>query len=85
MIFTVFLLGYFTKYLIDSESLDVDKGKIGFIIAMWAFFYTLAAFVAGPLSKKYSQRVVSFASYILIGLACLLFGPSDLIGLTKIY
>ena len=37
--------------------------------------------MVGPLAKKFSVRTISFCSYILLGSACLIFGPSHLLGL----
>jgi MFS family permease len=53
MIFSVFMLGYLSQFLTETDSLMIKKESIGYIISMWAFFYTLAAFLAGKLSKKF--------------------------------
>jgi MFS family permease len=77
LVFTVFMTGYLTEFLTDDfDGLKIPKEYIGYFFSLWAFFYTISAFFVGPLAKKFSVRTISFCSYILIGLACLMFGPS---------
>ncbi len=81
LIFTVFMTGYLTEFLTDEfKGLKIDKSYIGYFFSLWAFFYTISAFFVGPLAKKYSTRAISFCSYMLIGAACLMFGPSHMLG-----
>lgn len=37
--------------------------------------YMLMAFFVGPLTKIFSSKTISFSSYIIIAIGCLLFGP----------
>ena len=77
MIFTVFMTGYLTEFLTDDfKGLGFKKSHVGYFFSLWAFFYTISAFFVGPLAKKYSTKSISFCSYLMIGVACLIFGPS---------
>lgn len=80
MIFTVFMTGYLTEFLTDDfKGLGFEKSHVGYFFSLWAFFYTISAFFVGPLAKKYSTKKISFCSYLMIGVACLIFGPSHVL------
>lgn len=80
--FTVFMTGYLAEFITDDFwGLKINPKNMGYFFALWAFFYTISAFFVGPLAKKFSTRIISFCSYILLGLACLLFGPSHVLGI----
>ena len=76
------MTGYLTEFLTDDfKGLGFKKTHVAYFFSLWAFFYTLSAFFVGPLAKKYSTRTISFCSYIMIGVACLIFGPSHILKL----
>jgi len=51
----------------------------GLIFGAFAFMYTLMAFLVAPLAKKFSTKIVSLSSYIIIGTGCFIFGPISVI------
>jgi hypothetical protein len=77
MIFSLFMTSYIPYFLFDE--IEIPKTQNGYYIAIWASFYTISAFLVGPLTKKISSSFVSLGSYILIGIGCLFFGPSKIL------
>ena len=81
LITVVFALFFSVEPFLSKALQDIgfDKNLVGYIFGFFAFMYTLMAFMVGPLTKRFTSRVVSFFSYIIIATGCALFGPSSII------
>jgi MFS family permease len=81
LVTVVFALFFSVEPFLSKALQDIgfDKNLVGYIFGFFAFMYTLMAFMVGPLTKRFTSRVVSFFSYIIIATGCALFGPSSLI------
>lgn len=76
LVFSVFVEAFLTEHL---YSIGFDKKYVGYFFGIFASMYTAVAFMVGPLTKRYTSKVVSLGSYILIALGCFLLGPSNLV------
>ena len=57
------------------QEIGFNKDHIGFIFGLFAFMYMVMAFMVSPLTKKFSPRIISLCSYIVISIGCLVIGP----------
>jgi len=74
LIFSVFFEPFLTENL---KEIGFDKNYVGYFFGIFASMYTVMAFLVGPLTKRFTSKKVSFCSYILIALGCIIFGPSN--------
>lgn len=63
----------------ELKAVGYPKWSPGLIFALWAFMYTLMAFLVAPLAKRFSTKLVSLSSYIIIAMGCFIFGPVSVI------
>ena len=55
--------------------IGINRDSFGYIFGFFAFMYMLMAFLVGPLTKCISSRMISFFSFIVIAIGCVLIGP----------
>ena len=55
--------------------IGINRDSFGYIFGFFAFMYMLMAFLVGPLTKYISSRMISFFSFIVIAIGCVLIGP----------
>jgi MFS family permease len=79
VIFALMFSAFFEPFMSDHlTSIGFKSDYVGYLFAIFATTYTIAAFLVGPLTKRMPSRYISFMSYIIIAIACVLYGPSNI-------
>lgn len=79
VVFALMFSAFFEPFMSDHlTSIGFRPQYVGYLFSIFATTYTIAAFMVGPMTKRIPSRYISFMSYIIIAIACVLYGPSNI-------